>query len=345
MENDSGFDKLYEDLKSKYLQEVEDLRLEEQNIIKKNLRLNYTIFLSGVVLILLVLIITFFTNNSDDAIEYMQSNVMPLIGFVILGTVLAFAFIPRYKFGKADYRSEYKQKIVKAILEYFNENLEYSLRKGIDEADYLNADFENYDVYFSEDLITGKLKNGCQFSFAEVATRKRYEDLNGQRRTKDIFEGAFAKIETPKPFKAALYLRKDLKDKGVLEKISSLKLNFKDLRTEMDSDEFKQFFDVYCNDKIIAMQLLTADIMQLLVDFRKEMHKNFEITIKDDNIYIRFDEEFLFRVLNIETSTFDEQAIYRQYKILKFIFALTNNIVKLLKETEYDVKTSENSEI
>lgn len=42
-------------------------------------------------------------------------------------------------------------------------------------------------------------------------------------------------------------------------------------------------FDVYCSDKIIAMQLLTADIMQLLIEFQEEMNMEYESSSKKLN--------------------------------------------------------------
>ena len=121
------------------------------------------------------------------------------------------------------------------------------------------AEFESYDTYYAEDLIQGTLKNNCEFAMSEVLTEDEHGDDNAINST--IFSGLFAKIETPKPFNTLLYLRKDRKDKNLLSRAFTWKLPFDKLRIQLDSPEFEKVFDVYASDQIVAMQLLTADIM------------------------------------------------------------------------------------
>ena len=59
-------------------------------------------------------------------------------------------------------------------------------------------------------------------------------------------------------------------------------------KIEMDSQEFEKYFDIYGENKIIAMQILTADVMNTMIEFREQSKIQYELTIKQDQIYIRF---------------------------------------------------------
>ena len=123
---------------------------------------------------------------------------------------------------------------------------------------------------------------------ADVITKYKLKKRNSIRSYYVLFSGLFIKVETPKSFKSNLYLRNT--KQNIILTINSILFAqpFKNLKVELDSQEFEKNFNVYCTDKIIALQLLTADIMQLLINFKYEMNMNYEITIKNSNIYIRF---------------------------------------------------------
>ena len=56
----------------------------------------------------------------------------------------------------------------------------------------------------------------------------------------------------------------------------------------MDSEEFEKIFDVFSKDKILAMQILTADVMESLIKFKNKYDIDFEIVLMNNNIYLRF---------------------------------------------------------
>lgn len=236
----------------------------------------------------------------------------------------------------AQYKDDFKTKVVKALLDSFEENISYSPYNGISSSSYIDAEFEKYDTYRSEDLMQGVLKNNCNFSMAEVLTEYETTDKDGDKHYHTLFCGMLSKVETPKPFNASLYLRKDRKDKNILARAFRAKLPFDKLRVELDSQEFEKMFDVYCSDKIIAMQLLTADIMQLLINFQEEMNMEYELTIKNNLIYIRFMSGEMFENANVMKFSLDKSTLYKYYRMLDFTFTLTDKLIKLIKDTEYN---------
>lgn len=80
------------------------------------------------------------------------------------------------------YTKTYKNKIIKTIINSFDENLEYMPQSGISSDVYKEADFESYDKYESDDFVLGKLENGCNFTMSEVMTKNRHKDSNRRGR-------------------------------------------------------------------------------------------------------------------------------------------------------------------
>ena len=183
--------------------------------------------------------------------------------------------------------------------------------------------------------MQGTLKNNCVFEMSEVLTEEQYSDSDGDTHYSTLFCGIFAKIETPKPFNARLYLRKDRTDKNIISRAFTKKLPFDDLKVDLDSQEFEKYFDVYCTNKIIALQLLTADIMQFLIDFQDEINMEYELTIKNNCIYIRFMSGEMFETATVNKFSLDKDTLYKYYKMLDFSFTLSNKFINLIKETEY----------
>ncbi len=213
-------------------------------------------------------------------------------------------------------------------------NLHHNI--GLSSTVFKEAEFERYDRYHAEDLIHGTLKNNCKFAMSEVLTEDEHTDSDGNTTYSTIFSGLFAKMETPKPFNTLLYLRKDRKDKNLLARAFTWKLPFDKLRIQLDSPEFEKVFDVYASDQIIAMQLLTADIMQDLMQFHNEMGMNYELTIKENCMYIRFWCGEMFETAKLKKFSLDRDTLYKYYRMLDFTFSLTDKMLKLLNETQYN---------
>ncbi len=273
--------------------------------------------------------------------NYEISNFFEFIYIVVFILIYFKVKVKGKKSKILEYKQEFKSKVVKALLDSFDESIDYFPYSGISSTIYKEAEFEKYDTYRSEDLMQGTLKNNCNFSMAEVLTEYETTDSEGDKIYHTLFCGMLSKVETPKPFNASLYLRKDRKNKNVLSRTFRSKLPFDNLRVELDSQEFEKIFDVYCSDKIIAMQLLTSDIMQLLINFQKEMNMEYEITIKNNQIYIRFMSGEMFEATNVTKFSLDKATIYKYYRMLDFTFTLTDKLIKLIKDTEYNDESAD----
>ena len=83
------------------------------------------------------------------------------------------------------------------------------------------------------------------------------------------------------------------------------------------------------------MQLLTTDVMEMMVEFYNQMNMYFEITIKENFLYIRFYSGNNFEIVPLNEFSLDKKAIYENYRILYFVFELTNKLIKAIDETPY----------
>ena len=143
--------------------------------------------------------------------------------------------------------------------------------------------------------------------------------MDGQKSTPTIiFHGLFAKVNLDKTINTTTKIRKnkliDMKD-----------------RLLMDSGEFEKLFDVYSDEKIETMQILTLDTMQKIIDFTDKTKIIPEFTIKENSIYIRFNTGEIFEA-NVLKSALDYEKLKKYFDILNFIEIITEDIIKNLED-------------
>ena len=98
--------------------------------------------------------------------------------------------------------------------------------------------------------------------------------------------------------------------------------------------EFGMYFKASSINKILTMQLLTHEIMEDLINFRKTTDMLFDVVIKNNNIYIRFDCGKLFEINSIRNGAFEEKMLKKYYDILNFTYILSKKIMKVVDELE-----------
>ena len=102
---------------------------------------------------------------------------------------------------------------------------------------------------------------------------------------------------------------------------------------ELDSGEFEKLYDVYSTDKIMAMQLLTSDIMQMFIDFKEKYKITPELTLKENKLYIRFQTGNMFEAI-LTKKALDYTTLLKYYDTIKFTLNITKEFIKNVKETE-----------
>ena len=83
------------------------------------------------------------------------------------------------------------------------------------------------------------------------------------------------------------------------------------------------------------MQLLTPEIMEFFIDFQDSTGIDFELTLKNNKIYIRFFSGNIFEIPNLTQSFLYKGRFKRYYEIINFTLECTYKITDLLNNTEY----------
>ena len=246
---------------------------------------------------------------------------LPVISIFCLAGLIIIVSI-----NSGDYHRKFKKEIIGTFVKECDENLTYKPEQGVNPTLYKKGGFEQYfDRYSSEDLIEGKLDNKYYVSMAEVLTQEESTDSEGNTTTTTIFHGMFGVSDCAKEIPGYIKIHSD---KGFFGKIFGNKE-----KIEMDSSEFEKHFDVYGTNQITTMQILTADIMELLIEFKTTSKIEYELTLTGNQIYLRFFTGEVFEP-NILKKSLDYDTLKRYFDIIEFIFKVTRSINKIIEETE-----------
>lgn len=322
---DDNFEKWYENISNKFKEEL--IQLEE--VVKKEKENNKYRFKISIVIFLIITIILIFFGMAFDIMNITGAIIM--LGILLVLPILIVVILTNHKESTRQ-RIDIKKSITNIMIKSFDNNIEYYTKEGIAPEIYNKAAVEYYDYYYSNHLMSFKINTNYKLQMAETETQYIYTNSKGEKDIRTAFAGTFATVNTPKPFNERLYIKKDMhngKDNN------AKKLPYKDMRIELDSQEFEEKFDVYASNKIIAMQLLTSDVMLLLNDFYKYMQREFEITIKNDNIYVRILNGATFSNSLIKGNELDKELIYKNYRTINFILNISSKLIELINETPY----------
>ena len=80
------------------------------------------------------------------------------------------------------------------------------------------------------------------------------------------------------------------------------------------------------------MQILSVDIMQMIVEFKREMKFDFEITIKENDLFIRFKCGQMFENGDIMEEALNKERLYKYYKTWEFSLKLSNMLIKSIND-------------
>ena len=223
------------------------------------------------------------------------------------------------------YNEKYKEIVIEKMLKEFFDDVDYVPKKQMPENIYKSVFESYYDYYMSDDYMDALIDNKYKISMADIytASREEYEDINGFKefRTMTIFSGIFAKIN----------LGKSIKNK--IEIIQNFGINGR-TKVNMDSREFESFFDVYATDNIVAMQILTHEIMDFLVSFKKILNESYDVIIDNDCMYIRLHIGKMFESKLNSKELIDKQSTEKYYNIIDFIYVLSKELIEVIEETE-----------
>lgn len=247
-----------------------------------------------------------------------------LLTLMILGFVASMIACVLYEY---HYKKKLKEEMIPQFAKYVNPNLTYinfgrNMGKFSNSnimSEYNNAEYDDIIVTKLEkesDIIFGTLDSDISFQISEIKVYQEYVNDEGRNIEYMTFEGFFSWNET------------------YIDIHNSLKININDNarkkidKVHMDSSKFEEIFDVYCDDKILAMRILALDVMEMLLDFYYKSNLGFEICYKNNKIYIRYFTEELFNMRHMSSTN----NMDKYYSIFKFSTDFVKKITKSVED-------------
>lgn len=313
------FDSLLFKIKNNTSPEFQDAYLNAQ---KEQTKSRYW-FLGLTIIIDLFLGIKLFSFVKSIGIPGILFLLVPIfIIDTILYAIINFCFSKNRK----NYSKLFKANVIKKLLDNFYNNVNYLPEKEMPRATYDEAKYnEYYNRYSSDDYMEALLNDKYLVKMAEVHTVdvETHTDSEGHTTTTETtkFHGLFTKIQMEKSINSNLLV------------FGNHRFSKKS-RLEMDSQEFEKLFDVSATNQIIGMQLLTHDVMELLVSFKKMTGIHYDIAIYDNIMYLRFHTGSMFEFMSFKKGAFDEKTLKKYYDVLDFTYTLSNMLIDLIEKTE-----------
>ena len=262
---------------------------------------------------------------------------LPILSFILFNSSVVLLFVnQKYK---RKYIKVYKDEIISNFIKGLYPNLTYKTteayetlgieaRKSYEKA---NFDGRTFNRFFTDDYIQGNTENDVKFQMCDINVQQVTRS-GKHTNVETLFQGMFAYMDCKKTLNT--YIRITNKNVGNLDE-SIMNVTggiFKgNDRVETDHAEFEEIFNVYSEDKILTLRLLTTDTMEYLAEFYKKL--KFEIVIKENHIFFRFFTGPMFEP-KIFGKSMDKEYLFTCYSALKFMNEITNRLNKLLEEVE-----------
>ena len=326
-----SFEEIYEIIKNENYSDLEDFRLKE----KKKVKIFYLCLLCVILINPLIFIFAGLTKNNYFTENFLKIFFIEiLIFFSLIILFILFSIFSYFiqkgkntekKPKKKNYNQLFKEKIITTLVSSYDSNLIFSREKSISENLYNRGLFEIYDIYSSDDLVYGKISGIIDFEMGDIVTQNKQTDSEGNTTVYTVFRGLFSSAKLDKNIKNTIKIRSNKGNIGIgLSKKYQL---------HMDSIEFEKYFDIYSSDQILAMRVLTSDIMDYMVSFTTENKVKFEITISDEKLYIRIHCKNMFEG-SVFKNSIDVNTLKQYYTYLNFMCELNKKFYKVISEKD-----------
>ena len=321
-----NFEEIYEELKNTNKDEL-NLAYDELNYTNKRAKelSNAICILEHVILFITLLVFAIINKN----IKILSLEVpFGLFTLLVFNKITHLYMLKRVgaddKYSK--YNNIYKNQIMSVLISNFYNNLKYFPDRKMPRFIYQIPGYEMFDIYNSDDYFEALIDNSYNIQMAEVETQKivKERDSEGHVETRYVtqFHGLFCKINLNKSINSMLRIT------------PNKKLTYNRHKLDMDSSEFESYFDVSASNQIIAMQLLTSDVMSDLVDFKARTNIKYDIYIMNDIMYIRFHTGEMFEAKFIDEDSIGRYDLEKYYFILQFTYTLSKKFINLINETK-----------
>lgn len=255
------------------------------------------------------------------------SPIFIIIYMVIFIICLSKGVFSKRKSNEPGYTEVFKEKVVTPLIQNTIEGAVYSPYSGITHMEYRRAGYkDNEDRYKSEDLVSAQVvideNTKVDMIFAEVLTEVEHEDDDGGKTYSTVFSGLAGQAEIPKSINNSVYIRTN----GRVSRFNKNKVS-------MDMTDFERIFDVESEDKILAMRILTADIMSDMIDLYEKYGYKYEIHIINNKLYMRVRTGPMFEP-NVFKSSMEYKTIEKYYLVLTAFMKIAEKILSTIDKLD-----------
>ncbi|MFV0344941.1 MAG: DUF3137 domain-containing protein [Bacteroidales bacterium] len=259
-------------------------------------------------------------------IIYFKSLHPTLITTLSIAGVATFVFYIFMGGRAAKYRLEFKNKVVRKIVELLNPEWEYEANSFIRPSEYKKSELftTGFDDYKGDDLIHG-LIDKTDFFLSELHTR--YKERSGKSETwHTIFKGLFAHADFNKEITTKTFVIPE--NANLFGKIGRKIGQWERGKlVSLENKEFSKSFAVYSQDQIEARYILTPVMMEAIVNLRKQFNKKIHISFVGSRVYVAIPfKKDLFepKLYRSGVRYSDVETMYHQFNTISIIISEMN---------------------
>jgi hypothetical protein len=198
-----------------------------------------------------------------------------------------------YRFLISGYRSGFKEKIIRPLIEAIEKELRYAPDAAIPQSlfQYSNLFEQRIDRFRGNDYVRGQI-DGIALQFSDIHAEHRSRDSKGRTHWTTIFRGLYIVADFNKHFRGRTLVLPDLAENLFGSFIGGMlqSRNFtKDQLVRMDDPAFEKAFVVYGSDQIEARYILTHTMMARLLKLKKDTGSKIYVSFKGEKIMIAID--------------------------------------------------------
>jgi len=194
-----------------------------------------------------------------------------------------------------EYKRKYKEFLISRLTASINDLFNYDPHKIISDDEFEKSKlFSKPYTYFKRgDFFSGSIGQ-IPVEFSEVNTISlqsgHYESSRSINKT--VFNGIFFKVDVDNFFERALFV---CPNESRLDRYFGLpkKINDEYMRkyVSLESPDFSEYFNVFCNDKSVVPDLLPVAVMEHLVYMRRSLGSDIRLAFVGSNIMITVSKE------------------------------------------------------
>ncbi len=255
---------------------VKELDKKREEVKKKIL------WIFGVIFFIVTFGTLVYIKNSSN-VDYV--NLAVLYG-VFIFTIYKFVL----KFASKDYVGEFKQRVIRPLVEFIDPSLRYTPNAHIPLNIFSKSKIikSRIDRYSGNDYVTGHV-DGVKIEFSDVHAQQKHTDSKGRTHYETLFQGMFLRAEFPKHFSGRTVVLPDSAEKIFGSFLGKMLQSYNFSRAElikMDNPEFEKHFVVYGTDQIEARYILSHSMMERIVTFRKKVGHEISLSFVGGEMFI-----------------------------------------------------------